>query len=312
MSDLSRFVDMSRHIGSSIASVQGGGGNTSIKLDDATMLIKASGTLLKDMTAESGYVSVNHQLVADKLEPSLSEEDASSLLSSSITDSSLGGRPSMETGFHAVLGRVVVHTHSVYVNCVSCVEDGDILSKQVLDDTSIQAEWIPYYAPGLELSCAIKARIQEKPDTQVFILQNHGVIVHADTCEEATSLHHTVESHFKRKLNLPSFPSTIALTQKTESDFQLLFPEADSLSLADVLFPDQAIYLTQNIARVEGGFSLLTHEHKANGMAETLLAKAYIETESRKANRTVTTLTDADIARILNMPSEKYRKLVIQ
>lgn len=306
------FVNTSREIGTSKASVQGGGGNTSIKLDNSTMLIKASGTLLKDMTLESGYVVVEPTIVAHNLTHSLSENDASTLLRSSIKQSSPEGRPSMETGFHAVLGPVVIHTHSVYVNCASCVENGEALAHDIMASTDIKTEWIPYFAPGLQLSLAIKDRIAKKPETQAFILQNHGVIVTADTCEDAHALHNQIESTFKTALKLPLFEESLQLKQISDTVFEFTFDGADSLKLDHVLFPDQAIYLTQDIVRIQGGFRFTTTQQKAIGMAETLLAKRYIEAESKKSGHVIRTLSEDDVALILNMPSEKYRKMVIQ
>jgi len=181
-----------------------------------------------------------------------------------------------------------------------------------MNKTGINTEWIPYYAPGLQLSLAIKKRIQEKPETQVFVLQNHGVIVTADTCDAAQALHEKIETLFKSKLNLPDFEHTVDLRAKDNTTFTFTFTGADNLKLDKVLFPDQAIYLTQDISRIDGGFTLSSAEQKAEGMAETLLAKLYIETESKQANRNTTTLSEEDVSLILNMPSEKYRKMVIQ
>ena len=44
------LISISNEIGSNKAYIQGGGGNTSVKLDENLMLIKSSGTSLKDMS----------------------------------------------------------------------------------------------------------------------------------------------------------------------------------------------------------------------------------------------------------------------
>ena len=52
---LERFAAMSAAAGARSDYVQGGGGNTSVKLPGGLMAIKASGYCLSDVTAEGGY-----------------------------------------------------------------------------------------------------------------------------------------------------------------------------------------------------------------------------------------------------------------
>ena len=56
---LNEFVKMSRIGGSRVDYVQGGGGNTSVKLPGGRMAIKASGFCLKDIGQQQGYAVVN-------------------------------------------------------------------------------------------------------------------------------------------------------------------------------------------------------------------------------------------------------------
>jgi len=53
------LVKISHYAAADVAYIQGGGGNTSIKLDDNRMAVKASGCKLSDMADKEGYVVVD-------------------------------------------------------------------------------------------------------------------------------------------------------------------------------------------------------------------------------------------------------------
>ena len=65
--EIKNLVNISRKIGSYPEFVQGGGGNTSVKIDDNLMVIKASGYLLKDMTKSDGFAFVNYNDINDHI-----------------------------------------------------------------------------------------------------------------------------------------------------------------------------------------------------------------------------------------------------
>ena len=52
---LENFSRVSQSVGARADYVQGGGGNTSVKLENGLMAIKASGFCLKDITPEKAY-----------------------------------------------------------------------------------------------------------------------------------------------------------------------------------------------------------------------------------------------------------------
>ena len=56
---LADFAQMSQLAGSRSDYVQGGGGNTSVKLDGGLMAIKASGFCLSDISTDKGYAVLN-------------------------------------------------------------------------------------------------------------------------------------------------------------------------------------------------------------------------------------------------------------
>ena len=46
-------------------------------------------------------------------------------------------RPSVEVGFHAILKKYVIHTHSVYANIITCSMEGEALAEKLFKDSII-------------------------------------------------------------------------------------------------------------------------------------------------------------------------------
>ena len=57
------LASISSFAGNRFDLVQAGGGNSSVKLDDQQMLIKASGISLSEVKKDKGYVAVNYPLI---------------------------------------------------------------------------------------------------------------------------------------------------------------------------------------------------------------------------------------------------------
>ena len=126
---IEELVFMSNDIGGDPACTQGGGGNISVKLDEEQMAIKSSGRALKEMTRDDGYSIVDYKKIRNHLNSSDQSEHAFLQELRSCTFEGYS-RPSMETGFHALLGDYVIHTHSVYANLLTCSKEGkNIVSK---------------------------------------------------------------------------------------------------------------------------------------------------------------------------------------
>ena len=107
--------------------VQAAGGNTSVKSPDGrTMAIKASGTALTSMSETDGWVEMDVAAVLSVLDradlAALPVEEREARVLEYLHAAAIGGRgrPSVETALHAMLGRVVVHTHAVAANALNC------------------------------------------------------------------------------------------------------------------------------------------------------------------------------------------------
>jgi len=182
--------------GNSLLLVQASGGNNSVKSSSEDRLwIKASGTRLAEVSTKQGIASLRlsalKQLVAQdsaKPKPSDAEsrrqrhENAVHQMQAAIVNTGQG-RASLETGFHSLLGDVVLHLHPVYLNAFTCMEGG----RETLADIAPQEfAWIDYAAPGQELAVQINQTLQAQPgkECNCIVLENHGFIASGNTAKE--------------------------------------------------------------------------------------------------------------------------------
>jgi len=188
--EIKELVKISHYAGDDILLVQGGGGNASVKSADMKkMWIKASGFRLSEVTEEKGYVTTNlKSLISLMHSKKMWHREFSKGLKASVIGESTF-RPSMETGFHAVLPRVVLHTHAVYINAFACMEDGEQALAGVMDQEMV---WIKYKPPGFELSVEVEkvcrgySELNGHPPPNI-ILKNHGFIACGDSTDDVIS-----------------------------------------------------------------------------------------------------------------------------
>lgn len=212
-SELAELLHVSHVVGTNTQLVQAGGGNTSVKNADGTiMLIKASGTPLGAMTPDRGWVAVDldgvKQLLEKKELRSLPNADRERLvleLLHGCVIEPLDARPSVETPLHALLDRVVMHSHAVVINALACHPQGEKLMQKILGDRALPPLWVPYTDPGSTLAFALADSIADyrrehglAPD--VLVLENHGLFVAASTPTECvlkqTEILFAVEIYF--------------------------------------------------------------------------------------------------------------------
>lgn len=198
------FVKMSKYAGMREDLVQAGGGNSSFKLDNERMVIKASGYQLAELTADEGYATVNYQKIreaflnCDHLD-SMDDAESKLILKKAFID---GKRPSIETFLHAISGIYTLHTHPTVVNVLTCRVGGMERLSEIFPEALI----VPYATPGVELAKAYfnsyKEKVREK--NQIFdivFLQNHGLVVSADTADEVIKKTEDITKKLERELN---------------------------------------------------------------------------------------------------------------
>lgn len=342
---LKELEKISQAVGNSVDLVQGGGGNTSVKLDDTLMAVKASGFKLKEITPTEGYVVVNyknireyHQQVNLSEDRDYEKESGEFVRANIVPMEGLKPlRPSVEAGFHSLLKKHVIHTHPVYANIVCCTKNGRDLAETILKGKEYGFIWIPYINPGFMLTLAMNQEItkytqEHRKFPQVIFMENHGLVVTADSAEACIALHEDVNRSIREYLPMDEpFPIVTveavgdgtfrSATQYLKKYFK---GRGVTLSFFDntALYPDQLVYLNGNIAvndtnqklninTATGEILYKTNEKEALTMEETLMGFIYVVENIKKNNLPLKTMNDKETDFIKNWESEKYRKSLL-
>jgi rhamnose utilization protein RhaD (predicted bifunctional aldolase and dehydrogenase) len=233
------FRALSARLGQDPLQVQGPGGNTSIKSGNV-MWIKASGTELADADQTNIFVAVDRDAAVAEAR----EQAGDGSCKTTGLDPNVNLRPSIETTFHAALDwPVIAHTHPVATLVHAISPEGRIALDQKLAGLSFVQ--VPYAKPGLPLTREILARIQ--PDTQVIVLQNHGLICCADSVEAVDLLIKDVEARLampagSTQYDTPPDPSPVGFTW---SDFSWMgqYERPADLATSGTYYPDHVVFL---------------------------------------------------------------------
>ena len=332
-----QLVSISSYAGARKDYVQGGGGNTSAKFDDTLMAIKASGYTLGEITSDEGYVTVNYKKILDyyntvdaSAEKDFEKESLEvSLGSVELLEGMENKRPSVEVGFHAFLKKCVIHTHAVYANILCCSEEGREIAKKAIKKANIGFVFIPYIDPGFQLTLEVKSEVDAykaehgiAPD--LIFLENHGVITHGDSDEEAIAVHEIANNSIKDYLKLDAFPTPkikktadgFASDTPYLKDFMARFNADEAYFNALKLYPDQLVYLGGKMGsdiRIQDGEILYaTGEKEAQTIEETLLGVVYVIDMITKSGLKLRQMDDKGADFISNWESEKYRSQQIK
>jgi rhamnose utilization protein RhaD (predicted bifunctional aldolase and dehydrogenase) len=190
MSEIKDFVEISKYAGERLDLVQAAGGNSSVKLDNGEMLIKASGFLLSDVTINTGYSKVltasvaaivKNEDVVNISNKRQKESLTAQLLKTATVDKQ--NRPSIETLLHSLLLKYTLHTHSIVVNMIVVQDQWKDILNSIFKDSAVVL--VKYETPGIELAIALDKELQRFDKIpNIIILQNHGLIVTSDKKEE--------------------------------------------------------------------------------------------------------------------------------
>jgi rhamnose utilization protein RhaD (predicted bifunctional aldolase and dehydrogenase) len=174
-----------------------GEGNTSVRLDDRSFLVKASGSNLAALH-ESDVVECRADLLLKMLdETGLSDGEVDGQLMKSRVDFK-AKKPSVEALFHAWLLTLpdinyVGHTHAPAANRILCSPRAhEFATRRIFPDEivccDVASVFVPYRDPGLRLAQEIRKRITvfikkyQRPP-RVVLLENHGLITLGKTAE---------------------------------------------------------------------------------------------------------------------------------
>ena len=206
---LQELIAVSRAVGANPQYVQAAGGNTSVKSPGGrTMAIKASGTALTAMSETEGWVELDVGAVLSILDrpelASLPSEEREARVLEQLSQSVVGGhgRPSVESALHAMLGRVVVHTHAVAANALNC-GPGEAALAKLTRPGEPPPLWGPYTDPGWRLATVVRALADAYGakygcSPAVIFMENHGVLVAGENAQECLALHQDWVSRCER------------------------------------------------------------------------------------------------------------------
>ncbi|MDR1599164.1 MAG: SDR family oxidoreductase [Oscillospiraceae bacterium] len=204
---MNELIAFSNRYGGDARYVLAGGGNTSAK-SDGVMYVKASGTRLSTI-GESGFVAMDRAALMAMFDKDYPAEDArreadalADMMAAVLPGKS--GRPSVECMLHALFPhRYVLHLHPALVNGMTCGRDGEAACRGLFGQDAV---WIPLTKPGYTLAkvCA-EAFSASRRDTgrepNLLFMQNHGVIVAAETVAELDSLMEMVTRHIGERVD---------------------------------------------------------------------------------------------------------------
>ena len=296
---------------------QGPGGNVSVK-DDGALWVKASGKRLVDVAYPGGHACVDL------------EDAAKALAGDAAADArvfAVTPRPSLETYFHALGPRVVAHTHAVAVLLAAC-------ATAVPPELALTV--VPYERPGRGLALAVgRARAgMEESAAQTVLLASHGLLVYASTTDEAIAASRDYDARCRAHYGVsPTSFDELLASYTTEPPVDAPGGFAQRLPArahADrYLFPDAVVYASiARVGRAELGhlpasvaalgrpavvvddanrrIAFAETRDKLEACVEVLVAHDWVEDVLTKRGE-ARYLGDDEPAKILDLPSEKYR-----
>jgi rhamnose utilization protein RhaD (predicted bifunctional aldolase and dehydrogenase) len=303
------------------------------------MLIKASGYRLVDINENTAFVAVDKNKIETYYKSvDLSVEKDYEKESAEVSKDSvvpLAGietlRPSVEVGFHAILKKYVIHTHSVYANIITCSQEGEELAGKLFKDKDFGFIFLPYINPGFELTLAMMKKIDEFVKEngkypEVIFMKNHGLVVTGDYIDRVkavnTDVNETIRNYFGladdfRSVNLVATETGF----KSETPLVVNFVKENVLNKALLdetpLYPDQLVYLNNILAYSpetmvvkDGTVYYNADVKKATTLEETLAAYLFVVTNVKKAGLTVSKMNEKEVYFINNWEAEKYRRSV--
>ena len=304
------------------------------------------GCKLKQITPIEGYVMIDYEKIKNYYENvdinagrDFEKESADLAKQSTVPVSWLKPlRPSVEAGFHSVLKKYVIHTHSVYANILTCIKTGRETVEKIFKGKPYETAWVPYINPGFCLTLKIMDAVKEcvrrtGKAPEVFFMENHGLIVTSDDCEKSVKLHSEINDTIKEYFGIKdAFPSIELFTVDentviSKTGYIRDFIKGGHLKPGFfdevVLYPDQFVYLNGGVAfgRLGNKMNIITDTDEviyktgpseARTMEETLLACVYVVNEIRKRGLELKTMTEKDIDFIRNWESEAYRRSLVK
>ncbi|MBL7196560.1 MAG: class II aldolase [Candidatus Omnitrophica bacterium] len=242
MKELIEFVKLSKFAGERFDLIQAGGGNTSVKLNNSIMLIKASGFMLSEVELDKGYLKVEYRKIEKILKNkrifSLKDKGTRSQLAIRLlgkTAVEKSNNPSIETFLHALLYKYTLHVHPLVVNAITCKKNYREILNNIFTSNAVS---VNYMTPGLELALGLRKAIKEYQDKhgykpKVIFLGNHGLIVSSDNPAEIKEILeetlNKLEKYLKVDLKCYKLTNRIsALVNSIKNSYDISYISGDS------------------------------------------------------------------------------------
>ena len=160
--DLQPLLELTQAVGSDPLLTQGSTGNSSIKID-GVLWIKSSGKWMMDALRDDIFTSLELSEIRD-------------CLRRDVDPGQVWPAASLETAMHATIPhRVVLHVHCVDTIAWAVRRDAESELERRL--AGLRWRWIRYTDSGLPLAREIGRALSDQPDTDVFVLGNHGLVL---------------------------------------------------------------------------------------------------------------------------------------
>lgn len=196
--EIADLIEISRFAGERFDLVQAGGGNTSVKLADGRIFVKASGMALSEVASEADFCLLRWPGLLEFLSgcatdasTEVLEAQAKVAVAAAMSPVSSGNRrPSIEALLHCLLGKYTLHTHPIAVAALVCRSNWQKIVTDIFASAFPQYQdalfLVPYKTPGPALAVALHQQLKErnwqpatadKASLAVVFLENHGLIV---------------------------------------------------------------------------------------------------------------------------------------
>ena len=253
MKEIVDFVDISKYAGERFDLIQAGGGNSSVKLENGEMIIKASGFILSDMAENKGYsrVDIKKTVKIATTKSVIKENDKrkrESIAANLIKEATLDkkNRPSIETLLHSFLYKYTLHTHPIVVNMVVMQKDWKKILSTIFQNEDIAL--IKYKTPGIELALELHTNLQSFEVTpNIIFLQNHGLIITSSNKDDIRKLTESVlqkiESYLEIDMSKFKLPNDISsLVGLVEKNSKLIAYQSEDKYLNNTLSNNPSLY----------------------------------------------------------------------
>jgi rhamnose utilization protein RhaD (predicted bifunctional aldolase and dehydrogenase) len=308
--ELQPLLELTQRVGSDPLLAQASTGNSSVKLD-GVIWIKASGRWMADALRDDIFIPLDLAEVRE-------------CLRQGIDPAGRYPSASLETAMHAALPhRVVLHVHCVNTIAWAVRRDAPVQLRSRLD--GLPWQWIPYVASGLPLARAIERSLLSHPNTTVFVLGNHGLVIAAENVESVEALLNDVRERVAIVPRAGGPADYAGLLEICEGSSWNLpdddglhrlgtDPVSQAILAGGLLYPCQAIffgfpYSSGPVMTIKGRGIVVS---SSIAPAELAMLFGLVGAVQRiGASAPLRYLTEAEVAGILSQGTSRYRELAI-